>query len=109
MRFRVKHYIAGFAVLILTIPVCARTYKESLILDKSSTMGSTQLKPGTYQLTADDTKKELIILQNGKIIATVEGQWVKTPQKAQAASIDTDQDKITQVRFSGSDQAFQPL
>src|SRR5580693_4561328 len=63
MRFSVKHYIAGLTVLILTIPVCARTYKEPLILDKSSTMGSTQLKPGTYQLTADDTKKELIILQ----------------------------------------------
>jgi hypothetical protein len=109
MRFSVKHYIAGLTVLILTIPVCARTYKEPLILDKSSTMGSTQLKPGTYQLTADDAKKELNILQNGKIIATVQGQWVKIPQKAQAASIDIDQDKITQVRFSGSDQVFQPL
>ena len=109
MRFRVKHYIAGLAVLTLTMPVWARTYKEPLILDKSSTLGSTQRKPGTYQLTADDTKKELNILQNGKIIATVQGQWVKIPQKAQAASIDTDQDKITQIQFSGSDQAFQPL
>ena len=109
MRIRMKHYLAGLAVLTLTMPVWARTYKEPLILDKSSTLGSTQRKPGTYQLTADDTKKELNILQNGKIIATVQGQWVKIPQKAQAASIDTDQDKITQIQFSGSDQAFQPL
>jgi hypothetical protein len=109
MRFRVKHYIAGLAVLTLTMPVCARTYKESMTLDKNSTIGSAQLKPGSYQLTADDTKKELNILQNGKIIATVQGQWVKIPQKAQAPSVDTDHDKITQVQFSGSDQAFQPL
>jgi hypothetical protein len=109
MRFRVKHYIAGLAVLTLTMQVWARTYKESLVLDKNSTIGSAQLKPGSYQITADDTKKELNIMQNGKIIATVQGQWVKIPQKAQASSIDTDHDKITQVQFSGSDQAFQPL
>ena len=109
MRFRVKHYIAGLAVLTLTMPVWARTYKESLVLDKNSTIGSAQLKPGTYQLTADDTKKELNILQKGKIIATVQGQWIKIPQKAGAPEVDFDGDKITQVQFSGSDQVFQPL
>ena len=107
MRFRVKHYIAGLAVLTLTMPVWARTYKESMTLDKNSTIGSAQLKPGTYQLTADDTKKELNILQNGKIIATVQGQWVKTPQKSEISGVVTDQDKITQVLFQGSDQEFQ--
>jgi hypothetical protein len=74
MRFRVKHYIAGLAVLTLTMPVWARTYKESLVLDKNSTIGSAQLKPGSYQITADDTKKELNIVQNGKVIATVQGR-----------------------------------
>ena len=109
MRFRVKHCITGLVVLTLTLPVWARTYKESLVLDKNTTIGSSQLKPGSYQLTADDAKKELNILQNGKIIATVQGQWVKIPQKAQSPSVDIDHDKITQVQFSGSDQAFQPL
>jgi hypothetical protein len=109
MRFRVKHFIAGLAVLTLTMPVFARTYKESLALANNTTIGSSQLKPGSYDLTADDTKKELNILQHGKIIATVQGEWVKIPQKAQDSGVDTDHDKITQVRFSGSDQAFQPL
>ena len=107
MRIRMKHYLAGLAVLTLTMPVCARTYKESMTLDKNSTIGSAQLKPGTYQLTADDTKKELNILQKGKIIATVQGEWVKIPQNAQGSGVDLYNDKITQVRFSGSDQAFQ--
>jgi hypothetical protein len=109
MRFHVKHYLVGLAVLTLTMPVWARTFKSSITLDKNITIGSTQLKPGSYDFTADDTKKELNILQKGKNVATVQGEWVKIPQKAQTQSFDMDQDKITQVKFSGSDQAFQPL
>jgi hypothetical protein len=63
--------------------------------------------PGSYGFTADDTKKEFNILQKGKIIATVQGQWVKILDKAQAAGVDSEDNKITQVRFTGSDQAFQ--
>ena len=107
MRLHMKHYLAVLAVVTLTMPLWARTYKQSMTLDRNSTIGSTQLKPGTYQLTADDTKKELNILQNGKIIATVQGEWVKIPQNAQGSGVDFYNDKITQVRFSGSDQAFQ--
>src|ERR1700680_1213961 len=109
MRLRVKHYLAGLAVLALTMPVFARTYKASLGLSKNTTIGTTQLKPGSYTFTADDTKKELNILQNDKIIATVQGQWVKIPKKADTFAVDTTDDKITQVQFGGSDQAFQPL
>ncbi len=107
MRFRVKYYLAGLAVLTMTMTVWARTYKESLVLNKNTTIGSAQLKPGSYELTADDTKKELNILQKGKIIATVQGEWVKIPQNAQGSGVDSTNDKITQVRFSGNDQAFQ--
>jgi len=89
--------------------VWARTYKQTLVLSSNATIGSTQLKPASYELAADDTKMELNILQKGKIIATVQGEWVKIPQKAQSPGVDSDRDKITQVRFSGSDQAFQPL
>jgi hypothetical protein len=109
MRFQAKHYLACLAVLALTMPVWARTYKASLALTNNTTIGSAQLKPGSYDLTADDTKKELNILQHGKIIATVQGEWVKTPQKASGSGIESTGDKITQVRFSGSEQAFQPL
>ena len=107
MRLFVKHYLAGLAALTLTMPVWARTYKESLDLKKDTMIGSSQLKPGSYSLTADDAKKELDIRESGKIIATVPGQWVKIPQKTRASSVDFDGNKITEVEFSGSDQAFQ--
>jgi hypothetical protein len=109
MYSHVKYYLAVLAVLTLTMPSSARTYKQSLTFTNNTTIGSAQLKPGSYDFTADDTKKELNILQKGKIIATVQGQWVKIPQKSEISGLVTDQDKITQVLFQGSDQAFQPL
>jgi len=108
MRLRMKHYLAGLVVLTAAIPVWAHVYKQPLTIDKDMTFGSAQLKPGTYQLNADNAKKELSILQNGKPMATVPGQWVKLPQKAEYSTIVSEGAKINQVQFSGSDQAFQP-
>lgn len=107
MRIGNKLFISGVAVLTLTMPVWARTYKQSLPLQKDATIGSAQLKAGEYQLTADDAKPELHILRNGKVVATVQGQWVKI-EKPQDSTVLSDGDKITQVQFGGSDQAFQP-
>ena len=110
MQLCMKHYLAGvasFAFLALTIPVSARTNKQSVDISKDTMIGSTQLKPGSYSLTADDAKKELEVRQNGKIVATVPGQWNKTPQKIKASLVTFDGDKVTEVQFGGSDQTFQ--
>lgn len=106
MRFSVKHYLAGLAFLTMTMPVWAHTYKSPLDIDKSTTVGTAQLAAGSYQVTADDSTQSMTILKNGKVIATVQGTWVKIPQKAEAPSVVTMGDKITQVQFSGSNQAF---
>jgi hypothetical protein len=107
MRFGMKHYLVGLAILTLSLPVWARTYKQSVEIKKDAMIGSTQLKPGSYSLMADDAKKELEIKQGSKTVATVPGAWVKTPQKIRASSVDFDGDKITGVDFSGSEQVFQ--
>jgi hypothetical protein len=106
MQIRMKHYIAGLAMLTLTMPAWAHTYKQSLPLAKAATIGSAELKAGDYQLMADDSKAELNILRNGKVVATVQGEWVKI-QKPQDSTVVSDGNKITQVQFGGSDQAFQ--
>jgi hypothetical protein len=107
MSLRVKHCIAVLTVLTLALPVWARTYKETINPEKDTMIGSTQLKAGTYDLSADSAKKELQILVNGKVMATVQGDWVKLPAKPQFSTVVSDGNKITQVQFSGSDQAFQ--
>ena len=81
MSLRVKHFIAVLAVVALTSPVWARTYKETIAPDKDTMIGGTQLKAGSYDLAGDPAKKELQILLNGKVMATVPGQWIKLPQK----------------------------
>jgi hypothetical protein len=106
MRLRVKHYFAGLALLALTLPVWARTYKQSLAVNKNTTIGSAQLQPGSYDLTADDSKPEITIMQKGKVVATVPGEWVKIQQKAKSSNVESDGDKVTEVQFSGMDQAF---
>lgn len=107
MRIHVKYCLVCFAILASTAPVWARIYKSSLNISDNTTIGSAQLKPGSYELTADDSKKELNIIQKGKIIATVQGQWVKMPEKARDSGVDSVDNKITEVRFGGSDEAFQ--
>jgi hypothetical protein len=82
MRFGKKHILAGLATLIFVIPTWARTYKTSWTVLTPVTIGGTQVKVGDYQLNGDDTKKELTVLQNGKVLATVPGQWIKLPKKA---------------------------
>jgi hypothetical protein len=107
MRLRVVQCLAVLSILTLTVPAWARTYKQDLNVSKNTSIGGTQLKVGDYELTADDTKKEVEVLQNGKVLATLPGQWVKLPQKPQFSTVIIDGDKITQVQFSGTDQALQ--
>jgi len=108
MRLGTKQVLVCLAVLILAMPVLARTHKDSWTVGMLPTIGGTQGKAGTYQLNADDAKKELTVLQNGKVVATVPGQWVKLPKKVDYTQVQTDSGKVTQVQFEGSDQAFQP-
>lgn len=107
MSLRVKHFMAVLAVMALTSPAWARTYRETITPEKDTMIGGTQLKAGSYDLAGDPAKKELQILLNGKVMATVQGTWVKLPQKPLYSTVLSDGNKITQVQFSGSDQAFQ--
>jgi hypothetical protein len=108
MRIGAKHALAGLAVLAVVMPVWARVYKQPWIVSTPSTIGSMQVKAGEYQLNADDAKKEVMVLQNNKVVATVTGQWTKLPKKAEYSTVLTDGNKVTQIEFDGSDQAFQP-
>jgi hypothetical protein len=103
-----KYWLIGIAFLSLALPAWARVYRQPVTLDKSTTIGSVVLKPGSYEFVADDAKSELNVLQNNKVISTVPGQWIKLPQKTLYSSVSNNGNKITQVQFEKSDQAFQP-
>ena len=104
---RVKQYVAAFIFLAVALPLWARTDKESFPFDRPAEIGSKQLKPGEYELKADEGKNELTVVQNGKVIADVPGRWVQLPKKAENSEVMLDADHIVQVEFDGRTQAFQ--
>jgi hypothetical protein len=108
MRFNAKHFVIALAAFVLAMPVFARNYKGVWNVAAATTIGTTQMSVGDYQLSADDSKPQLTILQRAKVFATVPGQWVKLPKKADYTSVLVDGGKVTQIQFGGSDQAFQP-
>lgn len=103
----IKYYLVALAILTLSLPARAHTYKKSLVFETNKTIQNAQLKPGSYVLVADDTKDELRILQNGKVVATVQGQWLKLPKKSEYSAIVSSGDTISRLLFSGSDRALQ--
>jgi hypothetical protein len=108
MRLNVKHAIIGLAAVALAVPAWARTYKTDWSPSTNLTIGNTQVNSGSYQLAADDSKQQISLMKSGKAFATVPGQWVKLPKKADSTTFVTDGSKVTQIQFSGSDEAFQP-
>jgi len=71
------------------------------------TIGTTQVKPGQYELRAEEGKSELQLLQHNKVIATVPVHWTTLPTKPRDSQIATDSGKVTQVQFAGRTEAAQ--
>jgi hypothetical protein len=108
MYSSLKHYyVAVFVFVAVASPLWARTDKQLFSLDHSAVIGSTQLKPGAYELMANEGKKDLMVVQNGKIITDVPGSWVQLPKKAEYSEVVLNGDRITQIEFDGRAQAFQ--
>ena len=92
--------------LVLAIPAAARvgtgdtkpTSANMQILNTISLAG-TQIKPGMYKVTADDSK--VTVEQNGKMVAEAPIQWKEGSVKANYSNIVTDGDAVTEIHFGG--------
>jgi len=96
------------AALALAVPVVARADDSKTIksvsrvavdLHSSATLAGKDLKPGTYQVSADDSK--MTISRDGKIVAEVPIEWKDGQGKAAYTSVVTDSNQITEVHFGG--------
>ena len=65
-------------------------------------LGSKQLKPGSYQVTADETTVKFAL--NGKVVAEAAAQWKDDTGKAKFSTIVANDGKIRQIRFAGKDR-----
>jgi len=105
-----KHYFAVLTVLFLAMPVWAgggSNRKDSVSLDVNQVtmVGNTQLQPGHYKLEATESTNQLNVLRGGKIIATVACEWIKLPQKSTQSVVLSDQNRVNEIHFEGTDQA----
>jgi len=65
-------------------------------------LGSKQLKPGTYEVTADDTKVKFAL--NGKVVAEAAAQWKDGSTKAKYSTVMASEGKIKEIQFAGKDR-----
>jgi hypothetical protein len=107
MRLKSIQILAAFTLLTLAAPVWAHTRTAIAQISEPTTIGSTQLKPGEYQLRVEDNANQLQIVQHGKVVAVVPVQWVQLQQKPSSTEVLLDGNKITEVEFGGNTQAVQ--
>jgi len=92
--------------LVMAMPLAARVGTNgtkptttSMEILNTISLGGTQIKPGTYTVTADDSK--VTLTQKGKMIAEAPAQWKDGSVKARYSNIVTVNDQVTEIHFGG--------
>ncbi|HEX4003777.1 MAG TPA: hypothetical protein VHX36_14090 [Candidatus Acidoferrales bacterium] len=108
MRCSAIKFLGGLAVLFLALPVWAgpKTLTAEWEASQPTTIGNTQIKPGTYKVEAHPDQNTLDILSGGKVIAQASCHWIQLPQKASETEVETNNNQITQVEFAGKTEAI---
>jgi hypothetical protein len=106
-RHAVNRVVRILVVLAVAMPLAARTVGANGSKSTSATMdilsavslNGKQLKPGTYTVTADDTK--VTVAQNGKVVAEAPVQWKDESTKPKSSNIVTNNEEVTEIHFNG--------
>lgn len=106
MLNRFSQCLALLALLALSAPVFARSMSQPLDLNQPATIGSTTLQPGHYDLQADPNSDQVRVIQNRKLVATVDGKIVTLARKAPYGSVIFDGRRIHEIQFSGKTEAI---
>jgi len=112
-RRGVKLMLSAVAALALALPAAARhdandnksTVKASMDLLQPTTLGGTQLKPGSYSVTADNAKVSLF--RDGKLVAQAPVEWKEGSNKARYSTIVTEGDQVKEIHFNGKSKYVQ--
>ena len=108
MRLNKKVSVAAFAFSLFTLPVLA-AHTDSIPFETTqpTTIGTTQLNPGNYELRAQEGQFELQVIRDGKVIATVPCQWTQLTNKAADSEVILSNNQVTGVQFAGHTESIQ--
>jgi hypothetical protein len=109
MLTRLSQGLVVLAILALSAPVFARSRSMAQPLDLSqpATIGSTTLKPGHYEIRADENSNQVRVTHDSKLVATVEGKIVTLNRKAPYAAVVFNGRQIHEIQFSGKIEAIE--
>ena len=105
MRFRVNQIFATLAVLALATPIWARPRSVDFNVSEPTSIGTTQLKPGAYELRTKDNGTQVDVLRDGKKVAEVPCHWVQLDRKPDQSEVLLNSNRVTELDFGGSTQA----
>ena len=96
------------ALMAMSLPVLAAprastdsapTLKTTLIISDPVTFAGTQLKPGSYDIVARESK--VTISRDGQKIAEADAEWRDDQHAPRVSSIVLSGNQITEVHFAG--------
>lgn len=107
MDLRTKTCLTAVALLVLSVPIWARTNSAQLEIDHPVTIGTQQLAPGTYELKANDAQNQINVVraEDGKTVATIPCEWVQLAQKPRQTEVLFNADRVVEIDFSGQTKA----
>jgi len=105
---RISFVMTLLAALALAMPIASRAddsrtaksiSRVAVDLHSAATLAGKDLKPGSYQVSADDSK--MTITRDGKVVAEAPIEWKDAASKASYTSVVTDSNQITEIHFGG--------
>jgi hypothetical protein len=112
LRNKMNGVLAVLATLALVLSIASHTttakdakstvtpiVKSDVKLLDTAKLGSSDLKPGDYSVTADDTHAKFS--KGGKVIAEASIQWKDESSKAKYTTVVVESSQIKEIHFSG--------
>jgi hypothetical protein len=105
---RMNFVMTILAALALAMPIAARADDSKTVkpvsrvavdLHNAATLAGKDLKPGTYQVSADESK--MTISRDGKVVAEAPIEWKDGESKASYTSVVVNSNQITEIHFGG--------
>jgi hypothetical protein len=112
LRNKINGVLTVLATLALVLSIASHTttakdakstvtpiVKSDVKLLDSAKLGSSDLKPGDYSVTADDTHAKFF--KGGKVIAEASIQWKDESSKSKYTTVVVESSQIKEIHFSG--------
>ena len=72
----------------------------------TSTIGSSTVRPGEYQIRAEEGANQLEVVKEGNVVATVPCHWIHLDQKPEYTEVVINSNSVDEVHFAGRTEAI---